>query len=152
MRMLINFEKNIFLGVVCFNAQIGFLKILRSKHSHLPVNCVVSLQTTTITQNPRLVTSVGKISCFLIKKKNVNPKNLNKLQRDDPLHRYGGFGTLATTTTSMYGNKAIREMSNEKELNRRKEVDDLISKYARKKAPPMPPPPTTGHSQHSSSL
>ena len=39
-------------------------------------------------------------------------------------------------------------MSNEKELNRRKEVDDLISKYARKKAPPMPPPPTTGHSQH----
>ena len=38
-------------------------------------------------------------------------------------------------------------MSDEKELNRRKEVDDLISKYARKKAPPHPvgPPPPLGH-------
>ena len=38
-------------------------------------------------------------------------------------------------------------MSDEKELNRRKEVDDLISKYARKKAPiphPVGPPPALG--------
>ena len=45
-------------------------------------------------------------------------------------------------------------MSDEKELNRRKEVDDLISKYARKKAPPHPvgiPPPSTALGQHQNS-
>lgn len=55
------------------------------------------------------------------------------------MHRYGGFGTLATT----YGSSKIREASDDKEFNRRKEVDDLISKYARKKAPvpaPVGPP------------
>lgn len=74
-------------------------------------------------------------------------RDLN-FQRDDPLHRYGGFGTLATTTpSSMYQSKPIREISDEKELNRRKEVDDLISKYARKKAPP-PPPPASSSNHH----
>merc|ERR1719189_1680686 len=69
-------------------------------------------------------------------------RDLN-FQRDDPLHRYGGFGTLATS--SVYGK--IREASDDKEFNRRKEVDDLISKYARKKAPPPPIPPPTAVSQ-----
>lgn len=69
-------------------------------------------------------------------------RDLN-FQRDDPLHRYGGFGTLATS--SVYGK--IKESSNEKETSRRKEVDDLISKYARKKAPPPPIPPPTAVSQ-----
>ena len=55
------------------------------------------------------------------------------------MHRYGGFGTLATS--SVYGK--IREASDDKESSRKKEVDDLISKYARKKAPPPPGPPPT---------
>lgn len=41
--------------------------------------------------------------------------------------------------TGTYGSSKIREASDDKEFNRRKEVDDLISKYARKKAPPAPP-------------
>lgn len=44
-------------------------------------------------------------------------------------------------TSSVYGK--IREDENQdKEVTRRKEVDDLISKYARKKAAPPPPPPS----------
>jgi hypothetical protein len=47
-------------------------------------------------------------------------------------------------TSSIYGSK-IKEASNEKEISRKKEVDDLISKYARKKAPPPPPPTQSSH-------
>lgn len=54
-------------------------------------------------------------------------------QRDDPTHRYAtGYGTLGHTST-FYSPKTIRESSEEKEHQRRKEVDDLISKYSRKK-------------------
>ena len=45
--------------------------------------------------------------------------------------------------TSSYSNKLPREASDDKEFSRRKEVDDLISKYARKKAPPPPIPAPT---------
>lgn len=44
--------------------------------------------------------------------------------------------------TSSYNNNNRREPSDDKEFNRRKEVDDLISKYARKKAPVQLPVPT----------
>ena len=48
-------------------------------------------------------------------------------QRSDNLHRIAGFGTIGS-----HYNK-INENSEEKEVQRRKEVDDLISKYASKK-------------------
>ncbi len=53
-------------------------------------------------------------------------------QRSDNLHRIAGFGTIGS-----HYNK-INENSEEKEVQRRKEVDDLISKYASKKKVSQP--------------
>lgn len=55
-------------------------------------------------------------------------------QRGDNLHRIAGFGTIGSNYNK------IAENSEEKEVQRRKEVDDLISKYASKKKVPAPPP------------